>query len=42
MFNNEMKPYGSLVYQLARRPLESDHGDPFTLLNAFDEWIQVG
>ncbi|XP_078668798.1 putative ATP-dependent RNA helicase DHX34 [Branchiostoma floridae x Branchiostoma belcheri] len=25
----------------ARRPLESDHGDPFTLLNAFDEWIQV-
>ncbi|XP_065910600.1 probable ATP-dependent RNA helicase DHX34 isoform X2 [Dysidea avara] len=27
--------------RLARRPLESDHGDPFTLLNAFDEWIQV-
>ncbi|XP_059177423.1 probable ATP-dependent RNA helicase DHX34 isoform X2 [Physella acuta] len=25
----------------ARRPLESEHGDPFTLLNAFDEWIQV-
>ncbi|XP_022092525.1 probable ATP-dependent RNA helicase DHX34 [Acanthaster planci] len=25
----------------ARCPLESDHGDPFTLLNAFDEWIQV-
>ncbi|XP_038065791.1 probable ATP-dependent RNA helicase DHX34 isoform X2 [Patiria miniata] len=25
----------------ARRPLESDHGDPFTLLNTFDEWIQV-
>ncbi|CAL1528445.1 unnamed protein product [Lymnaea stagnalis] len=25
----------------ARKPLESDHGDPFTLLNAFDEWIQV-
>ncbi|XP_045216497.2 probable ATP-dependent RNA helicase DHX34 [Mercenaria mercenaria] len=25
----------------ARKSLESDHGDPFTLLNAFDEWIQV-
>ncbi|KAK6188313.1 hypothetical protein SNE40_004514 [Patella caerulea] len=25
----------------ARKPLESEHGDPFTLLNAFDEWIQV-
>ena len=27
--------------QIARRPLESEHGDPFTLLNAYDEWIQV-
>lgn len=27
--------------QAARKNLESDHGDPFTLLNAFDEWIQV-
>uniref|UniRef100_A0A2C9JVF9 RNA helicase n=1 Tax=Biomphalaria glabrata TaxID=6526 RepID=A0A2C9JVF9_BIOGL len=26
---------------VARKPLESEHGDPFTLLNAFDEWIQV-
>ncbi|XP_041035590.1 probable ATP-dependent RNA helicase DHX34 isoform X1 [Carcharodon carcharias] len=25
----------------ARRPLESDDGDPFTLLNAFEEWLQV-
>ncbi|XP_078313868.1 putative ATP-dependent RNA helicase DHX34 isoform X2 [Crassostrea virginica] len=25
----------------ARKPLDSDHGDPFTLLNAFDEWIQM-
>ncbi|CAG2240965.1 DHX34 [Mytilus edulis] len=25
----------------ARKPLESDHGDPFTLLETFDEWIQV-
>ena len=24
-----------------RQPLESDHGDPFTLLNAYDEWLQV-
>ena len=24
-----------------RQPLESDHGDPFTLLNAFDEWLLV-
>ncbi|XP_033109817.1 probable ATP-dependent RNA helicase DHX34 [Anneissia japonica] len=25
----------------ARRSLESDHGDPFTLLNAYDEWVQI-
>ncbi|XP_036601733.1 probable ATP-dependent RNA helicase DHX34 [Trichosurus vulpecula] len=25
----------------ARKPLESDHGDPFTLLNAFNAWVQV-
>ncbi|XP_029475820.1 probable ATP-dependent RNA helicase DHX34 [Rhinatrema bivittatum] len=25
----------------ARKPLESDHGDPFTLLNAFNEWVQI-
>ncbi|XP_076818876.1 putative ATP-dependent RNA helicase DHX34 [Clavelina lepadiformis] len=24
-----------------RRPIESDHGDPITLLNLFDEWIQM-
>ena len=24
-----------------RRPLESDHGDPITLLNLFDEWIKA-
>ncbi|NXG39102.1 DHX34 helicase, partial [Dromaius novaehollandiae] len=24
----------------ARRPLESPHGDPLTLLNAFNEWVQ--
>ena len=29
-------------WQSARKPLESDHGDPFTLINAFDEWIKVG
>ena len=27
--------------QVARRPLESEHGDPFTLLNAFEEWVEV-
>ncbi|XP_068106814.1 probable ATP-dependent RNA helicase DHX34 [Hyperolius riggenbachi] len=25
----------------ARKPLESDHGDPFTLLNVFNEWLQI-
>lgn len=25
----------------ARRPLESPHGDPLTLLNIFNEWVQV-
>lgn len=25
----------------ARKPLESDNGDPFTLLNAFNEWVEV-
>lgn len=25
----------------ARRPLESDHGDPFTLFNIFNAWVQV-
>uniref|UniRef100_S4R5D4 DEAH (Asp-Glu-Ala-His) box polypeptide 34 n=1 Tax=Petromyzon marinus TaxID=7757 RepID=S4R5D4_PETMA len=25
----------------ARRSLESDHGDPLTLLNVFNEWVQV-
>ncbi|CAF0932979.1 unnamed protein product, partial [Didymodactylos carnosus] len=24
-----------------RRPLMSDHGDPFTLLNTFDEWVHI-
>ncbi|XP_006814920.1 putative ATP-dependent RNA helicase DHX34, partial [Saccoglossus kowalevskii] len=35
------KSYHDHEVSTARRPLESDHGDPFTLLNAFDEWIQV-
>ena len=30
-----------LILQTARKPLESDHGDPLTLLNAWDEWVQV-
>jgi hypothetical protein len=24
-----------------RRPLESDQGDPFTLFNVFNAWVQV-
>uniref|UniRef100_H3B396 DExH-box helicase 34 n=1 Tax=Latimeria chalumnae TaxID=7897 RepID=H3B396_LATCH len=24
-----------------RKPLENDHGDPFTLLQTFNEWVQV-
>jgi len=32
--------YDSVVASL-RQPLESDHGDLFTLLNAYDEWLQV-
>jgi HrpA-like RNA helicase len=27
--------------QVVRQQLESEHGDPFTLLKAFDEWINV-
>lgn len=26
----------------AWRALESDHGDPFTLFNVFNNWVQVG
>ena len=26
----------------ARKNLDSDHGDPITLLNAYREWLQVG
>ncbi|XP_044527046.1 probable ATP-dependent RNA helicase DHX34 [Gracilinanus agilis] len=31
----------NLDHGTARKPLESDHGDPFTLLNAFNAWVQV-
>ncbi|KAL5004824.1 hypothetical protein ScPMuIL_018280 [Solemya velum] len=39
-------PFTSRAYtdhdaMATRKPLESDHGDPFTLLNVFDEWIKV-
>ncbi|KAL5482136.1 hypothetical protein EMCRGX_G022425 [Ephydatia muelleri] len=34
-------PLGQSDISVARRPLESEHGDPFTLLNAFDEWLQL-
>ena len=26
----------------ARQPLQSNHGDPFTLLNTFNAWVEVG
>nr|XP_044990151.1 probable ATP-dependent RNA helicase DHX34 [Jaculus jaculus] len=32
---------GSLECAAARRPLESDQGDPFTLFNVFNAWVQV-
>lgn len=25
----------------ARQPLQSNHGDPFTLLNTFNAWVEV-
>lgn len=31
----------SLDCATARRPLESDQGDPFTLFNVFNAWVQV-
>lgn len=31
----------SLECAAARRPLESDQGDPFTLFNVFNAWVQV-
>lgn len=31
----------SLDCATARRPLESDQGDPFTLFNVFNTWVQV-
>ncbi|XP_042556406.1 probable ATP-dependent RNA helicase DHX34 [Dipodomys spectabilis] len=32
---------GSLECAAARKPLESDQGDPFTLFNVFNAWVQV-
>ncbi|CAI7996256.1 Probable ATP-dependent RNA helicase DHX34 [Geodia barretti] len=34
-------PLGQNDITVARRPLESEHGDPFTLLNAFEEWVEL-
>jgi ATP-dependent RNA helicase DHX34 len=31
----------SNISQNSRKELESDHGDPLTLLNAFREWLEV-
>ena len=41
LFTSPSLPLLLLSQQAARRPLESEHGDPFMLLNAYDEWIQV-
>lgn len=35
------RAYRDLECQTSRKELESDHGDPITLLNAFREWLQV-
>lgn len=29
------------ILKTSRKKLESDHGDPITLLNAFREWLEV-
>jgi hypothetical protein len=34
-------PLGKNDITVTRRPLESEHGDPFTLLNAFEEWVEL-
>lgn len=31
----------NLTLKTSRKKLESDHGDPITLLNAFKEWLEV-
>lgn len=31
----------TLTLQTARKPLESDHGDPLTLLNTYAAWLEV-
>lgn len=37
-----MKQYrNTIILQTSRKKLESDHGDPITLLNAFKEWLEV-
>lgn len=28
-------------FQIARKDLESDHGDPITILNAYKEWLEL-
>lgn len=30
-----------IILKTSRKRLESDHGDPITLLNAFKEWLEV-
>ncbi len=35
------RAYSDVDAVAARADLESDHGDPFTLLNVMDEWIRI-
>ncbi|XP_066590433.1 probable ATP-dependent RNA helicase DHX34 [Prorops nasuta] len=35
------KAYRDLECETSRKTLESDHGDPITLLNAYREWLEV-
>lgn len=30
----------SIIVQASRKSLDSDHGDPFTLLNAYRAWLE--
>ncbi|EGI58771.1 Putative ATP-dependent RNA helicase DHX34 [Acromyrmex echinatior] len=35
------RAYRDTECEISRKKLESDHGDPITLLNAFKEWLEV-
>lgn len=35
------RSYRDVDCQTARKDLDSDHGDPFTLLNAYQAWLEI-